>query len=1330
MGAAATTTSASNREGLISQSSGGPALLPETPIRWLQRGIERGFDPFADATSDGGQHLHKLTAAGASSPSVSPLYASSQKLPREESKASAPYALGMSMVIHKCGLGLPFGTITLNFVVDLPSPVKLCLNPALMSPLPDFFTAAVDSRWFTGHGWNLSPAPLSQPGAKSDAGTTVSGSELTSTASVSDYCGRIEPMLLGAGSVVHLRLRGGIELTIPPPQDMTPSLPGLTLRTGALALSIDRGRSRFGVLRPRPPQLLQSSSENTPNAKANSSGKDSHCDSRASAASAEEDLELGMVDPSAPLPPLLPARMHISLDGLALEVTNLGRDYRTGPAALPVAPDTAVTSVAGNEGAAAAGEGGEKAAAVAGSQIPMQSNLELLRLGHVLYVSSFDLPLENGEKIGASGSEVAESEGGKSTAQTKAIAAAWQATRVETSIDSTVATRRALQPREPQNSLGTGSSTDHDTTGMVAPTPPRPGLDQCYVHAGVPGAQQSVSVDTIGCRVCLDLPAMAAASQTVVHLVKSLALGRRTVASAVKPRVETSSSQTANTVTNTSDSTAGATPAAEGLKRKTTRVRVQNLSAWVPSPPSTGVSLPSSSNETVLSNASATELELKLRMFHAEVVEQCAPSLLKNEVAVPLEAAAGVVEGLRLSCRDESLPSTTNELTELLVLDAAVATMNHPVKQGPLAAEVQLGTCRVTGDAEPLCGAVAQVAQRWSSQSGNQGLMVPVVLCDRSGWLFSDEVTLRTFLDGALSPAGPYLDLAVPFDGSYGDGGIATEGGRDGELRRFSLPLNRVSTNPEGAEVSSEKVAGADSSLQLLSVGLVGKIQVGAIMLALPPPHAAAARSTPNWTLASFKNLRATVELAAKAQLEAKEHAPGKTIDPSPRLLSASVSATTSVAHINPSKVNGTLNQGGYNRGDARSSIWHEQELGLHNLLVAPFRTSAEISAEMHDNIAANALLSHLLDSMALEFAVSPQGNSSAMTPVIERRAGSSAATAHADPASEYESALAAAGLGFPVGRQSGETADAPFLASSPSTGGAGESEGTALAPHHQQLQLPSNKAQQLASIAALAANFPAGMVPQVLASMKEQTHSVAMLQTVLDAEGWGFSTSESPEAAAALPLAQATASNGMRTSSGALNTSPPSSASTMAYDAAASLGQQTQAARLLCDELSASLRTAQSSSNEHADAATAVALSKANEIQVLLNQAATLQERTAAAWAAHAADLTARAHAAAAAEAKTSARLAASEAQRSEDHEARRRADKALAALETRRVAEERQHKEALAALEERLNEAEKRANAASSLGAETGEKPTPPPRSKVRSSMLGSWMPSSSSS
>jgi len=597
---------------------------------------------------------------------------------------------------------------------------------------------------------------------------------------------------------------------------------------------------------------------------------------------------------------------------------------------------------------------------------------------------------------------------------------------------------------------------------------------------------------------------------------------------------------------------------------------------------------------------------------------------------------------------------------------------------------------------------------------------VPVVLCDRSGGLFSDEVTLRAFLEGAISPSGPYLNMAVPFDRSYADGGAATEGGRDGEARRFSLSSNDASADEKDAELRSDRVAGNESVQLPHTVALAGNARVGAILLALPPPHAAT-KGASEWTVASFSNLQANVKLPAKTQLGVEEHSTAKTMEPSLRPLSGSVSATVSMAQVTPS-TNGSLDHRSNNRRGIYSNIWCEQDSGLHKMLVAPFSTSAEISAGMLDNATAHSLLSHFLDTIAIEFAVSPQGDNSAMIPLIQRRASGNEATTHADSMSEYESALAAAGLGFPVGRQSGETTDASFLAtSSSSTDGAGDSQGTAPLPpppqQHQQFQLPFDETQQPASMAALAANLPARVVPRLLAFVREQTQSITALQDVLESEGWQFPTLDSPETAAASSRTQVPA-EGITSSSN--DTSPSSTASAMASDATASLGQHTQAARLLCDELRASLQSAQSSSGD----AAAATLAKANEVQRLLNQAANLQERTAATWAAHAADLTARARAAAAAEAKAAAMLASSEAQRVEDHEARRRADKALTALEARRVAKERQHKEALAALEERLHEAEKRATGR----AESSGTPSLPPRSKGRPSLLGNWMPSSS--
>lgn len=62
--AAASATEISNGQGQDSKPSSGPALLPEVPTRWLQRGIERGFDPFADATSDSGKNPNGVATAG------------------------------------------------------------------------------------------------------------------------------------------------------------------------------------------------------------------------------------------------------------------------------------------------------------------------------------------------------------------------------------------------------------------------------------------------------------------------------------------------------------------------------------------------------------------------------------------------------------------------------------------------------------------------------------------------------------------------------------------------------------------------------------------------------------------------------------------------------------------------------------------------------------------------------------------------------------------------------------------------------------------------------------------------------------------------------------------------------------------------------------------------------------------------------------------------------------------------------------------------------------------------------------------------------------------
>jgi len=62
--AAASATEVPNGQDQDSKPSSGPALLPNVPIRWLQRGIERGFDPFADATSDSGKNPNGMATTG------------------------------------------------------------------------------------------------------------------------------------------------------------------------------------------------------------------------------------------------------------------------------------------------------------------------------------------------------------------------------------------------------------------------------------------------------------------------------------------------------------------------------------------------------------------------------------------------------------------------------------------------------------------------------------------------------------------------------------------------------------------------------------------------------------------------------------------------------------------------------------------------------------------------------------------------------------------------------------------------------------------------------------------------------------------------------------------------------------------------------------------------------------------------------------------------------------------------------------------------------------------------------------------------------------------
>lgn len=137
--------------------------------------------------------------------------------------------------------------------------------------LPDFISNIVDSRWFTGVGWAL------EEGKKA--------AMLTS---------RIEPMQQAAPACMVIRLRGGVKLVLPSPEDI-PTLPSLTILINSLSAIKDHTMARYCLETLAIPNQVSSSDEE-------------HHD-----------------------PSLLPDRWYIALEDLKIQLSSLDSSATTSP---------------------------------------------------------------------------------------------------------------------------------------------------------------------------------------------------------------------------------------------------------------------------------------------------------------------------------------------------------------------------------------------------------------------------------------------------------------------------------------------------------------------------------------------------------------------------------------------------------------------------------------------------------------------------------------------------------------------------------------------------------------------------------------------------------------------------------------------------------------------------------------------------------------------------------------------------------------------------------------------------------------------------------------
>jgi len=671
--------SSSSTPSLSSSSSAFP--LPPVALRFLRRGVERGFDRGAEAAGGArrqrGDFVPQVNAAAVVAAAGAPpagtahgllagggLAVSLGHLPapglgggpggsgggRSGGSGGAgsnlPYAIAFSQVMHKGGLVLPFGELTSRMVLDVPAGLRLSVDVARLSLLPDFVARVADPRWFTGHGWSL-PGPLSSSSSSGGGG----GGDAPF------FAGRVEPMLESSAQLMHLRLRGGLRVDVPPPDDV-PSLPGLKLELRAAAASRDFARARFGVpapspcpslrpLMPRPRPTMEPAAAAAPSPPGQHRGVDDGAGAGGSGGGgggggrhrssdwgglgggggnggggmgallsgasgpAEPEVPGDAVGASpAPWPlAILPDRWHLSASGLSISVTDLEPNASTTAGPSPPraqAPASSSSSSSSNRGG---GGSGSTAAAVLGPS--SAGALEVLSVATVGCAFSFDLlPLpaarapaadwtlgRANERAGAPAAVAAAAGqvGGVAASTTGTVGSAGSSAakvsgemevnevdgndrgdneeeeedtprgsddgdfrasiakaRGRHSIDAMLSRPQAdKQPlssaaaaapaapaasQPPGPAAGAAGAADIATAAKtvstaaaaaaaMVPAPATvPGLDVGFVRPSLGGVTLSVGVEVRGLVAVCDLPALAAASQTVVHALKLLLL--------------------------------------------------------------------------------------------------------------------------------------------------------------------------------------------------------------------------------------------------------------------------------------------------------------------------------------------------------------------------------------------------------------------------------------------------------------------------------------------------------------------------------------------------------------------------------------------------------------------------------------------------------------------------------------------------------------------------------------------------------------------------------------------------------------------------------------
>lgn len=171
-----------------------------TPLRFLRRGVERGFDPRVDVAVSRGRRGD-----------FNPL------LP---TKKVFGHAIGMMILAPKNSKAIPFPKVTSKIHVDIPATLSLVMDPKV-ALLPDYLSHVMDSRWFTGVGWPM----------EGGRGAVI----LTS---------RVEPMQQPAPACMVVRLRGGVKLVLPSPEDI-PTLPSLTMLIKSVSAIKDHTNPRY-----------------------------------------------------------------------------------------------------------------------------------------------------------------------------------------------------------------------------------------------------------------------------------------------------------------------------------------------------------------------------------------------------------------------------------------------------------------------------------------------------------------------------------------------------------------------------------------------------------------------------------------------------------------------------------------------------------------------------------------------------------------------------------------------------------------------------------------------------------------------------------------------------------------------------------------------------------------------------------------------------------------------------------------------------------------------------------------------------------------------------